>query len=222
MEHLRQVIRNILLTEAAKSQIDMPIGSVIKISHIPGDAVQFTYAFEYEDNPGWYNPLDRYDPRGKGLHGRMIITRDVSHNDSGKCGGAMKVAISNVADGWGPLLYDVAIEYATIHANGLIADRGSVSAEARNVWDYYLNHRDDVKHHQLDNMRDELTPGAEEDNCEQDVAGEYSWRGPDYWKTSPLSKRYTKQPDTMNALQAAGQLIIEPKRTSRSKKKRSR
>lgn len=42
--------------------------------------------------------------------------------------------------GYGPLIYDIAMS----EEGGLISDRQSVSEEARHIWSYYLNYRDDV------------------------------------------------------------------------------
>ena len=117
----------------------------------------------------------------------------------------MKVSVSRAADGWGPLLYDVAIEHATINANGLMPDRFLVSSEAADVWNYYLTNRGDVSPHQLDDPYNQLTP-EDEDNCDQEVAKEDTKS--DRWEKSPLSKRYTKEPTTINALKAAGKLVI--------------
>ena len=91
------------------------------------------------------------------------------------------------------MLYDIAMEWATQNANGLMADRASVEDEAKNVWDYYLNKRDDVQAHQVG-----------DDNCDQYVAIED--RGEDDWANSSLSKRYTKEPTTIKALEDAGKL----------------
>jgi len=116
------------------------------------------------------------------------------------------------------MLYDVAMEYATEMGSGLIADRDAVSPEARRVWDYYFMRRDDAKAHQLDNLDNVLTPEIEEDNCDQKVAGfdvgrpsgeRYGTRkktGVD-WTKSPLSKRYTKESATMDALIALDKLV---------------
>ena len=128
-------------------------------------------------------------------------------DEYGNCGGAWMVGGAFAESGWGPLLYDVAIEWATENAGGLISDRGSVSLEAQQVWNYYLNNRTDVKEHQLDTLDNQLTP-VDEDNCDQSIArstitGMYS-----SWQDSALSKRYTKAPTTTNALKAAGQLVI--------------
>ena len=120
----------------------------------------------------------------------------------GSCGGAWMISVVETASGWGPLLYDVAMEYATEAGGGLISDRGEVSSEARHVWSYYMQNRGDVTGIQMDDLGNTLTP-EETDNCDQDVAREDS-----DWADSPLSKRWTKSPTTMNALEAAGKLVM--------------
>ena len=96
---------------------------------------------------------------------------------------------------------------------GLIADRDSVSKDARAVWNYYLSRRGDVKVHQLDDMQNSLTP-EEEDNCDQGVSlhtvklADLDDSGNSLkWTESPLSKRYTKEMTTMNALIALDKLV---------------
>ena len=122
---------------------------------------------------------------------------------------------ARATSGWGPMLYDVAMEYATENGGGLTPDRGSVSGDAQSVWNYYFNNRGDVQSHQLDLTDREveyytdlglskLTPDIEEDDCLQSQAIRAH---EDKWDQSPLSKRYTKASTTMNALRAAGRLI---------------
>ena len=93
---------------------------------------------------------------------------------------------------------------STMRGGGLMPDREMVSGEAKRVWDYYLKNRSDVTAHQLDNLKDELTPGYKPDNCmhrsteeehEEDI------------RTSSLSRRYTKEPAVMTALRKAGRII---------------
>jgi hypothetical protein len=132
----------------------------------------------------------------------IVLGRSLGFDDIGPCDGAYQVKWSTATEGWGPLLYDVAIEYATMHGNGLIADRDMISDDARAVWDYYLGQRKDVDNHQLDDLEDTLTPEIEVDNCAQDITApewEHSgtaWRA-QILKDSPLSKRYTKKPTTI-------------------------
>jgi hypothetical protein len=72
-----------------------------------------------------------------------------------------------------------------------------------------VSNRPDVQAHQLDDLKNTLTP-IDDDNCEQSTA-RYDTVGaiPKNvdWQESALSKRYTKQPTTINALRAAGRLI---------------
>ena len=132
-----------------------------------------------------------------------IVPGGEEGDDIGPCDGAYQVKWASTTPGWGPLLYDIAIEYATKHGNGLIADRGEVTDEARSVWDYYLGQRDDVDNHQLDDLKNTLTP-IEVDNCDQYIAsvgGKYDW------KENSLSKRYTKEPTTIDRLKELGRYI---------------
>jgi hypothetical protein len=53
--------------------------------------------------------------------------------------------------GWGPMLYDVLMEYVwKKDKSGLTADRIQVSADAIKVWNYYFDKRDDVTKVPLD------------------------------------------------------------------------
>ena len=203
MNLLREYIRE-LLTEAAKKPRDLPAGVQIVIkSHGPKGA-KIYYAEEDEEH---------IVATQDGPWGEMFIVDVADRNDTGPCGGAWKVSSVNAGAGWGPMLYDVAMEYATVMGGGLIADRDSVSKDARAVWNYYFSRRGDVKVHQLDDMQNTLTP-EEEDNCNQMVATATS--APAFgtaksektnWLDSPLSKRYTKEMSTMNALIALDKLV---------------
>jgi len=111
------------------------------------------------------------------------------------------------------MLYDVAMEVATLKGGGLISDRAAVSGDARKVWDYYLANRGDVTGIQMDDMLNTLTP-EEQDNCDQTVSlhnvrlSDLDDKGNSLkWTESPLSKRWTKSPTTIEALRAAGKLV---------------
>ena len=141
----------------------------------------------------------------------------IMHPDkgTGPCGEALNVVYAGAASGWGPMLYDVAMEVATEVGGGLTPDRNSVTSAAQNVWSYYFNDRGDVQSQQLDLTDKEvayytdlglskLTPDIEEDDCLQSkTIRAYKEK----WSQSPLSKRYTKAPTTLNALRAAGRLV---------------
>jgi len=153
---------------------------------------------------GWRS--DGYTTTGP--WGVVSITNDrrwsqSSHSDDGPCGTAWRITTSEASPGWGPLLYDVAMEYATMNGEGLTADRGSVSKEAYAVWNYYLNSRGDVSSSQLDDLDNTLTPKIDSDNCAQEIPKSHKSIP---WSESPLSKKYTKAPDTINKLKDTNKL----------------
>jgi predicted nucleotidyltransferase len=64
--------------------------------------------------------------------------------------GVYKVSVSEATKGFGPILYDVAMEYASKNGGGLKPDVNSVSADASSVWKFYSEKRDDVEKKELD------------------------------------------------------------------------
>ena len=204
MKLLREYIRE-LLKEAAMG-VDALVANDTYIT-IDKDGLT-DYNVYYSDAKG--------NPKDSRIHvawGEVTIM----HPDkgTGPCGEAMNVVYAGTASGWGPMLYDVAMELATQVGGGLTPDRSSVSNDAQNVWSYYFNDRGDVQSQQLDLTDKEvayytdlglskLTPDIEEDDCLQSKSiRAYE----DKWDQSPLSKRYTKAPATIKALRAAGRLV---------------
>ena len=207
MRHLRQYIRNILLTEAANTADLLPDDIFIVVdgrrwAKREVDEIAIFYAVKDDTWKSGFKPANSL------VSGEIELVQ-IYPRQYGECGGALKVGWSEAHPGWGPLLYDVAIEYATMKANGLMPDREEVSTSARKVWNYYINNRQDVTSHQLDNLEDELTPGVKVDNCDQAVARDDMWsQMHGTWDDSPLSKRYTKEPTTINALTTTGKLVM--------------
>ena len=110
--------------------------------------------------------------------------------------------------GLGPLMYDLMIDL--IHPAALVSDRLMVSKDAKRVWDYYMNNRDDVEALQLDNLEDELTPGFKDDNYDQNSAENWAFTDRQEWYDSSLSKAYRREgggTPTLDALEGLG--IIE-------------
>ena len=207
MKLLREYIRT-LLTEAAKGPADLPGGISVAIEAGDGQEVRIYYAAEHS-KMGWMR-ADMLYRKPRGSVAISSVPRVADRTGMGECGGAWEVYHAEATQGWGPMLYDVAMEYATQNGGGLISDRNSVSPAARKVWDYYLSNRGDVTGIQMDDLENTLTP-EDEDNCIQRVASYTNQHGMPKnidWQTSPLSKRYTKPPTTMNALEAAGKLVM--------------
>ena len=87
------------LTEAAKGPVDLPENVFVRIEPTDAD----TFEIYYADEEGYYI-------EGKQNPVRGLI--EIQETDEA-CGGAFTVVDSGAAKGWGPLLYDVAMEFAT-------------------------------------------------------------------------------------------------------------
>ena len=131
------------------------------------------------------------DPSQKGIDNAGLgrVEWITPANNHGACSLTKSVAHSKSIDGFGPLLYDVAIEAS----GGLMADRFEVSGEAEHVWNQYNANRPDVQVDQLDILDDygeeQLTPDDPSDDCSQVPAHDMYKDG---WMVSSLSKRFSK------------------------------
>jgi hypothetical protein len=126
---------------------------------------------------------------------------------AGQCLDGWTVERAFVEKGWGPLLYEIAIEWASRNGGGLTPDRQSVSDDAKKVW-YKYESRSDIIKTQLDARKDDglkqLTPDDPSDDCNQYMSVQDVY--PDDWTTSPLSKMYSK-----NNLEVITHLLISKK-----------
>lgn len=107
--------------------------------------------------------IDPVAVKTRGTIGWMT-PEEYEYENYGPCLGANLVHSVYAAGGFGPVLYDVALEAAG--DSGLTSDRFSVSKEAVGVWNYYMRNRSDVQVKQMDNKKNFLTPG-DDDNCGQ-------------------------------------------------------
>lgn len=142
-----------------------------------------------------------------------------AHPDyDGYCEGAFVIAGAHASKGWGPLLYEVAIEFASSLDSGLAPDRTIVSQHAAAVWDKYAS-RPDVEDQQLDvhysykgamidpDEYPQLTPDYQADDCIQSSAiGKKGIK----WMDSPLSKVYKKKnTEVIDLLTSLNRIIVE-------------
>ena len=117
----KKSLKEMYFAEAAKGAGDLPEGSKIYIA--PNMMNGFTVVME--------------DAKG-GTIGEI----DLKPGNK-KCLGAYIIAYSEAKSGFGPLLYDIALEHAG--KLGVTPDRESVSEDASNVWEYYYTKRGDVQ-----------------------------------------------------------------------------
>ena len=186
MKLLRKTIRKIILQEGMNTMEDLPADAYIRIKELDGgNIIMFQYAVIDERG----NTKERVSFSTTDLCWGTVIIQKSNHQD-----GLWEVIESEAGNGWGPLLYDLAMEYASEGGQGLVSDRTDVSDGsfgAQNVWNFYMDNRSDVTSHQMDDMNNTLTP-TPKDNIPQDIAKEVE--GDKGWPSSALSKRYTKEP----------------------------
>ena len=115
--------------------------------------------------------------------------------------------------GFGVILYEIAIEWASQNGSGLVADRYEVSDDALAVWEKYIT-RGDVKKDQLDIDKEPFyNPDGypqlnddPKDDCYQKSA--ISSKG-EKWHESPLSLLYSKDnTEVMDYFEQAGRLKV--------------
>ena len=187
MKLLRETIRRIILESGMKTVGDFPFSDTIIVIK------QETYGYSI-----YY--ADENNPQQPTNHPKGYMEIAAPNNDTGPCDKAYHVRHVKTEEGWGPLLYDVAMEHATKAGGGLTADRYYVSEEAYEVWDYYMTKRvasKEVTVHQLDDLYNTLTD-EETDNCEHDNVATDLMGDSDF--ESPLAKRYTKTATTIEKL----------------------
>lgn len=200
-ESILKRLINEVLEEGMKTIDDLPEGVFIKIDGDVEDVIDIYIA----DKKGM--PL-KFQNSSK-PYGHISMDLEVQMAQDFPCLHALMVAYSDAAKGWGPLLYDVAIEVATLKAGGLVCDRSIVSKDAYNVWDKYNSQRSDVEKLQLDDEEGTLTPDDRDDDCLQNISHEYEEKTGIPWHESPLSKLYRKPPTTITALKNSGRLMLD-------------
>ena len=199
MENWRKFINEGIDPRIQKKIDELPDNIVIEIT----DEDSFGMMFRYKNTTG----------APSSLFGEVEINPSVqppsykSDVGDGPCLEAWTVLISGAQKGWGPLLYEVALEWASQNGGGLASDRRSVSKKAAAVWDKYLQRADVVKK-QLDALNrdvEKLTPEDPTDDCLQNSAIRSS--GKEGWMDDPLSKIYFKSStEVMSALKEKGKL----------------
>ena len=172
----------------------------------------------FDSSTSLYGSIDCKSSKGIGL-GKA----DTKGIGQGEVNSTWYVTLtSRTTDGMGPLLYEVLIEYISSRKNAALKpDAGSVSDEARAVWEKFDN-RSDIKKIQLDvdstsitSYRrrvdiNQLTPDNVKDDTKQYSA--IQDKGPGNWDSSSLSRAYRKDDTDLIDDLAARKLIIMPKK----------
>lgn len=191
---LRRIIREALLTEAAITPEDAERRGITFKVDIFGGNIEITVIRGGDDT----------DVVGQLHAGKIEESRSIDQK------GVWAINKSTtLINGLGPLMYDLMIDL--IHPASLVSDRLLVSKDAKRVWDYYMNNRNDIEALQLDNLEDELTPGVKDDNYDQNSAENWAFTDRQPWYDSSLSKAYRRQgggTPTLDALKGLGIIDI--------------
>ena len=195
------------LNEGMKQPADLPDGIQVRIEDLGGQDLVFMFVDEetgedvrrsdkIRDKWGWFYGFVYIRPYGKDSRGF-------------DCMGAFEVSSTGASSGWGPMLYDLAMEYATKNGGGLVSDRQGVSEDAYAVWKKYMDYRDDVEKVQLDDLENSLTP-EDADNCTQLSSIKWAEKSGGEWHYKPISMLYRKNNTEMfDKLKSAGKLYHE-------------
>jgi len=157
-----------LLDEAMKTAADLPEGIVVVVDRQNSPK---SYRFYYAIRDDLRSPLKAGDmdrmERGIAIYGVLSIQlgRDFPYE------GNYIVESIRAADGYGPLLYDVALE--TVGKAGLKPDTKTISDDAAAVWKFYDTQRDDVQGEMLVFDIDQYDTVMPADRAEKPEENEY-------------------------------------------------
>ena len=156
------------LIEAMKTAADLPENIIVVVLKEP-DSSGFLVYYAHRDNPkNRLKPgdLDRIEA-GIDIYGvlRVAEGRNEPYN------GVYIVTSAKAKDGYGPLLYDVALEVA--NSQGLKPDTLDVSDDASAVWKYYDTSRSDVESKMLVSDIDEFDTVMPPERAEDPGANEH-------------------------------------------------
>ena len=156
---LRQMIREVLVTEKAKDVASKGVGKLALtiIKGYPARPPCQTYLLY--DPAKLAGQLSADKNTATAVYGVVMVNVTSAHPQWG----AKEIEFTAARSGYGPMMYDIAMA----DVGGLIADRGSVSDDARGIWSFYKNSRPDVEKKQIDDYRNPTTKTKEDDGVRQ-------------------------------------------------------
>jgi hypothetical protein len=132
-------------------------------------------------------------------HHDKVVAKIVIQNDERiPCVEALSVESVFAPKGYGPMLYDLAMELAG--EKGIYSDRVAVSSAAQKIWEFYEHRRNDVESFHPLEFIDET-----ESECFDDVVHLFG----EEWEEEPSNKIFRKisgKTATLEALKNAGKI----------------
>ncbi len=200
-----------IISEAAMTPLDLPKSHYVEVSYVPKESYVVRYKQLY--------------PSDQKIEG--LINIEQAEPIWNECvGNSYIVEKTKATKGWGPMLYDIAMELIGSKEGAvLVSDRGMVSTDAKGVWDFYLNNRSDTQKIQLDISDDgmayffgkdkdkwpfqQLTPDDKSDDCMQDSSL--------FWAVGKGDWITNKQKDQRMAVKASPEMAKDWHKQSISK-----
>ena len=206
MKLLRQTIRKLLLESTSAKILDaieimksknLKLNFNLKEGYTPRQIAVFLYAPTKYD----HNRIRTGVPWREAGY----VKTSAAMRHAGDCHDAYEITSTSLhlrnlrGSGIGALMYDVAVEIASMHGFPIMCDRGSVSGDALVMWDYMMNNSADYEVLQLDNDEEPfLTPDDPKDDCDpwsfykdNNPAGSDGYE--QQWMASPITKAYKKK-----------------------------
>ena len=218
---LRDIIRNIILREGAVTpeQLDDNYTVIIKYNGVVITPLKKLGRVDLAQRFGHIDPNTilkmpsysiylKYEYNNPKLNSSVeeIFAELEMRKWDGMCNDAWEVYWADVHEdykdaGFGPLMYDIAMELAGKH--GLMCDRNSVSNEAARLWNHYLQLRSDV-----------FSEDINIENCPSDMlstndiiaiskGADHPWHQKVYFSTNYVSGN---QKPVMNMLNRSGRI----------------
>lgn len=180
-EHLSEWSQ-FLVEDAAKAE-ELPEDIIVSVKWQKKDncIILFTNKEGVPLEPKWNDPI----------HAQMWISWNP------ECGG-YSIQWVKASKGYGPLIYDIAMELVDQNNSWLMSDRGAVSPDAEKIWIYYDKHRNDVEKEPIGLDKDcGFRPSIKAVKYEKESGRNlytdwehhplsYKWRKPDHAITSYL------------------------------------
>lgn len=145
---LRRVIREALLTEAAK---DVVAAGELALFVDTQNGVRTYLLYDPVELAKQLSGTRAAEP----VYGVVMVNMFSDHPQWG----AKEIEFSAAQGGYGPMMYDIAMA----DVGGLTPDRESVSRDAKGIWNFYKNSRPDVEKKQIDDWQKPLTATPDDD-----------------------------------------------------------
>jgi len=198
MKNLRETIRRVILNEAKFAELGRLC--LYKTRYHPDEKVYVLFRPELIDELISKGTKITYDIAADVAKSSDNFIGGVQIQKWGiepGCYGAWEVTKAIAQDGFGPVLYDIAM---ADNPEGIFADRSSVTDAAYDMWNFYHKKRYDVDALPMDDVEKNWTDSAEDD-CYWGSSGEH-YRGdpsnPDLshqdFLSDPLNYVYRRKP----------------------------